>query len=128
MPPTPLRRSSRSTSTRSTRSTTPKPGVGISLRSSARPWLRPDPTRPGGYARHMSKPEPAISLRPWAPGDLDLLRRLLGDPAMTEYLGGPETPEQIAGRHERYLELGDGEMLVVLDGPDSEPVGSIGFW
>jgi len=35
---------------------------------------------------------PLISLRPWAEQDLPLLERLMGDPAMTEYLGGPETP------------------------------------
>jgi RimJ/RimL family protein N-acetyltransferase len=69
-----------------------------------------------------------VRLRRWSPDDLDLLHRLLGDPAMTAYLGGPETPEQIDARHRTYLELGDGEMLVVLAGPDAEPVGSIGYW
>ena len=34
-----------------------------------------------------------IELRPWSADDLDLMTRLLGDPAMTEHLGGPETPE-----------------------------------
>lgn len=47
---------------------------------------------------------------------------------MTEFLGGPETSEEIEGRHERYLEIGDGEMLVVLSGSDETPVGSIGYW
>ena len=35
-----------------------------------------------------------VTLRPWAVDDLPLLRRLLGDPAMMEHLGGPETPER----------------------------------
>jgi hypothetical protein len=43
-----------------------------------------------------------IGLRPWAGGDYDLLARLLGGPAMTEHLGGPETPEQLRRRHQRY--------------------------
>jgi len=29
-------------------------------------------------------------------GDLSLQERLLGDPAMTNYIGGPETPEKSA--------------------------------
>src|SRR5262245_13261903 len=76
----------------------------------------------------MASPEPSVSLRPWAADDLDLLHRLLGDPAMTEFLGGPETPDQISKRHERYLELGDGEMLVVVRESDGRSVGSIGYW
>src|SRR5262245_42741258 len=74
----------------------------------------------------MASPEPSVSLRPWAADDLDLLHRPLGDPAMTEFLGGPETPHQSAKRHERYLELGDGEMLVVVRESDGRSVGSIG--
>jgi len=35
-------------------------------------------------------PELEIELRPWSPDDLDLMIALLGDPAMTEHLGGPE--------------------------------------
>jgi RimJ/RimL family protein N-acetyltransferase len=74
---------------------------------------------------------PGIELRPWAEGDLPLLQRLLGDPAMMEHLGGPETPEQISKRHERYLVLDDGgkgQMFVVVAGPDKHPVGSVGYW
>src|SRR6187402_3398546 len=70
---------------------------------------------------------PALSLRRWAPEDRDLLHRLLGDPAMTAYLGGPESPDQIDRRHQRYLAGGDGEMLTILDG-DGAAVGSIGYW
>ena len=45
----------------------------------------------------------SIHLEPWAEDDLPLLQALLGDPAMMEHLGGPETPEKIVERHGRYL-------------------------
>ena len=65
----------------------------------------------------------------WGEGDLPLLHRLLGDPAMTEHLGGPETPEKIEERHERYLrgETGKVEMFKVVD-EEGTPVGSVGYW
>ena len=72
-----------------------------------------------------------VKLRLWAEGDEPLLQKLLGDPKMTEHLGGPETPEQIAQRHQRYLNLVDtptDRMYVILAGPDSEPAGSVGYW
>jgi RimJ/RimL family protein N-acetyltransferase len=70
-----------------------------------------------------------IQLRPWAEGDLPLLHKLMGDPAMTEHLGGPETPEQIVKRHARYLALTDpteDQMFAIL--VDEQPAGSIGYW
>ena len=70
-----------------------------------------------------------VTLRGWAEGDLALLTRLLGDPAMTEHLGGPETPEQLRARHERYwrpAEPDSGAMFVILAG--GADAGSIGFW
>lgn len=72
-----------------------------------------------------------VRLRRWAESDLALLTALLGDPTMTEYLGGPESAEQLAARHQRYLELpgtGTGEMFVILAGDEREPAGSIGYW
>jgi len=68
-------------------------------------------------------------IEPWGAGDLPLLHRLLGDPAMTEHLGGPETPEKIEERHERYLrgETGRVEMFKVVD-EEGTPVGSVGYW
>ena len=39
-----------------------------------------------------------IDIRPWSDDDLWLEQRLMGDPAMTIYLGGPETPEKILSR------------------------------
>jgi RimJ/RimL family protein N-acetyltransferase len=70
-------------------------------------------------------------LRDWQEGDLPLLQASLGDPTMTRYLGGPETPEQIAARHRRYLALagsGTGHMLVILAGHGHEAAGTVGFW
>ena len=68
-------------------------------------------------------------IEPWGEGDLPLLHRLLGDPAMTEHLGGPETPEKIEERHGRYLqgETGSVEMFKVVD-EEGTPVGSVGYW
>ena len=37
------------------------------------------------------KEQIAVELRPWSEEDLPLLERLLGDPAMTEYLGDKVT-------------------------------------
>jgi RimJ/RimL family protein N-acetyltransferase len=72
-----------------------------------------------------------IRLEPWADGDLPLLRRLMGDPAMTEHLGGPETEEKLRhrqGRYERLTDDGSGRMYkVVLEGT-SEAAGSVGYW
>ncbi len=40
---------------------------------------------------------------PWGDGDLSLLKPLVGDPAMTAHLGGPESPGEIAERQGRGL-------------------------
>ena len=55
----------------------------------------------------------------------------MGDPEMTRYLGGPESPDKIAERHERYLhipERGTGGMFTVVVEPGGEAVGSVGYW
>lgn len=72
-----------------------------------------------------------VGIRPWSDADLPLLERLMGDPAMTEHLGGPETLSKIRERHERYCRLADsgkGRMFVIVVGPSQVPVGSIGYW
>ncbi len=73
---------------------------------------------------------PEIELRPWSPDDLDLMIALLGDPAMTEHLGGPETPEALRKRLDRYLAMtpAEGRMFVIGVGPDRQPAGSVGYW
>jgi hypothetical protein len=68
-----------------------------------------------------------VDIRPWEEGDLSLQERLLGDPAMTIYIGGPETPEKIRERHERYLRGSDkGQMFVIVVGLERVAAGSIG--
>jgi RimJ/RimL family protein N-acetyltransferase len=54
----------------------------------------------GGFERALSD----VRLEPWSEADLDLLRGLVGDPAMMEHLGGPETEAKVAERHGRYVE------------------------
>jgi len=71
-----------------------------------------------------------VRLRPYGDGDLDLLRRVLGEPDMTVYLGGPESPQAIEARHRRYASA-DPEtngLFVIVSGPVPEPVGWVGFW
>jgi RimJ/RimL family protein N-acetyltransferase len=78
-----------------------------------------------------NKQQTEVRLRPWSEGDLWLGARLLGDPEMTKYLGGPETPEQIRARHERWGKMGEtgkGRMFVILVGPEGSEAGSIGYW
>lgn len=70
-----------------------------------------------------------VLLQPWSEGDLPLLQKLLGDPDMMAHLGGPESPEQIAQRHQRYLHLPETDhMFKIVSGSTSEPLGSIGYW
>jgi RimJ/RimL family protein N-acetyltransferase len=66
-----------------------------------------------------------IRLVRWGEGDGPLLARLLGDPRMTEHLGGPESPEQIEKRQQRYEALETGCYKVVVDGEDG---GWVGWW
>ena len=66
-------------------------------------------------------------LEPWGEGSLALLERLLGDPAMMEHLGGPESPEKIAERQARYEQPGSKQFKVV-DEATGEGVGWVGYW
>jgi RimJ/RimL family protein N-acetyltransferase len=68
-----------------------------------------------------------VHIEPWSDADVPLLERLLGEPAMMRHLGGPETPEQIAARHARYLAGAerDPQFRVVADG---QAVGWVGYW
>lgn len=50
---------------------------------------------------------------------------------MTEHLGGPESPEKLRERNDRYVAIGGsgrGAMFVIEVGPGSKPAGSIGYW
>ena len=54
----------------------------------------------------------------------------MGDPAMTEHLGGPESPEKLVDRQRRYEQLADsgtGRMLKIVDDTGA-PAGSVGYW
>ena len=55
----------------------------------------------------------SVALQPWSAEDLPLLEKLLGDPKMMAHLGGPETPEQIAQRHQRYLQLPETDHMLL---------------
>jgi len=70
-----------------------------------------------------------VKLEPWSDADLPLLQKLLGDADMMKHLGGPESPEQIRQRHQRYLHLPETDHMftIVLSG-GSEAVGNIGYW
>jgi len=70
---------------------------------------------------------PDVRIEPWGAGDLPLLEQLLGDPAMTEHLGGPESAEKLAKRQARYEQPGSG-MFKIVWSPTGEGCGSVGFW
>jgi RimJ/RimL family protein N-acetyltransferase len=73
----------------------------------------------------------SIRLEPWDEDDLPLLRKTLGDPEMTEHLGGPETEEKLAERQrrfERLAETGAGRMFKIVDKETGQAVGSVGYW
>ncbi len=68
-----------------------------------------------------------VSLWPWSDDDLPLLEKLMGDPDIMAHLGGPESPEQIAQRHQRYLQLPETDHLFKIV-VGSVAAGSIGYW
>ena len=73
----------------------------------------------------------SVRLDPWGPHDLPLLRRLLGDPAMTEYIGGPESEEKLAERQGRYEASADSDttwVFKVVDDETGEAMGSVAYW
>jgi RimJ/RimL family protein N-acetyltransferase len=73
-------------------------------------------------------PAQTVRLEPWASDDLGLLSRLLGDPAMTAHLGGPETPGKITERHARFLTGAPGEQMFRITVEPGDGAGSIGYW
>ena len=71
----------------------------------------------------------AVTLESWGSDDFALLERLLGDPRMTEHLGGPETREQLRVRQDRYECLeGRDRMFKIVDVASGGGAGSVGFW
>ncbi|WP_406451303.1 GNAT family N-acetyltransferase [Streptomyces sp. NBC_00876] len=76
----------------------------------------------------------SVRIEPWSDSDLWLLRRA-NAPELMDHLGGPESEEQLMGRHGRYVALsadrtGRGRMFrIALAGEgEAEAVGTIGFW
>jgi len=73
---------------------------------------------------------PQVQLRPYAEGDLDLLRRA-NTPELMNQMGGVETDEQVVARHERYLRLsreGNGQQFCIIIPGHPEGVGMTGYW
>lgn len=72
----------------------------------------------------------AVRIEPWGEDDLALLKKLMGDPAMTEHLGGPESEEQMAKRHSRYLpsDSSNDRMFKIVHEATGEAIGSVGYW
>jgi RimJ/RimL family protein N-acetyltransferase len=68
-----------------------------------------------------------MRIEPWSENDLPLLERVVGDPAMMEYLGGPESAEKIAERQARY-EKPDSKQFRIVDEPSGHGVGWVGYW
>ena len=75
----------------------------------------------------MSGDHTSARIEPWGDGDLSLLERLLGDPAMMAHLGGPESPERIAERQAEYREPGSRQYRIV-DLDTAEGAGWVGYW
>ncbi|MFJ3518147.1 GNAT family N-acetyltransferase [Streptomyces sp. NPDC090131] len=90
--------------------------------------------------------ETHVRLEPWSAGDFWLLERK-NEPAMTEFLGGPEPAGKLVDRQRRYEALSSrdpaaGRMFRVVWTPAGDPfgdpagagdgaarsVGSVGFW
>jgi RimJ/RimL family protein N-acetyltransferase len=73
-----------------------------------------------------------VSIRPYAEGDLWVLERTLGDASQMVHLNGPEGPEALRRRHEKFLALSSdpsaGCMFTITVGPENTPAGSVGYW
>ena len=69
----------------------------------------------------------SVRIEPWTEDDLPLLEQLLGDPAMMEHLGGPESPQKIRERQARYVRADSG-MYRIVEVQSGEAVGSVGYW
>ncbi len=84
---------------------------------------------PPGATASLRAMSATVALEPWSEGDLSLLERLMGDPAMTEHLGGPESPEKLRERQGRYESLEGGDrMFKIVEVATGAGVGSVGFW
>lgn len=74
----------------------------------------------------------SVRIEPWSDDDFGLLCRA-NAPELMDHLGGPETEEALAGRHNRYVALsadrtGRGRMFRIALPGVADAVGTIGFW
>src|SRR5262249_29152005 len=95
------------------------------------PGRRPrQPRSPDAWSpRTLRGVSATVTLEPWGSGDLPLLERLMGDPRMTEHLGGPESSDKLRERQGRYERLEGGDrMFKIVDAASGAGVGSVGFW
>jgi len=69
-----------------------------------------------------------VTLQQWSPDDMPVLERC-NTSDMTAQLGGPESPEELQQRHDRYLRLWEAGLahMFRID-VDGAPAGSIGWW
>ncbi|MFL5921160.1 MAG: GNAT family N-acetyltransferase [Gaiellaceae bacterium] len=81
----------------------------------------------GGGGHGDIRDRAGIQIEPWGEGDLGLLQECLGDPAMMEHLGGPESPEKIAERQARYEQPGSRQFKIV-DEATGRGIGYVGYW
>ncbi|MGW8850097.1 GNAT family N-acetyltransferase [Streptomyces xiamenensis] len=69
-----------------------------------------------------------VRLVSWSDGDFWVLEAC-NTPAMTADLGGPESDEKLADRHQRYVNMtGPGQVYRVELAATGETVGTIGYW
>ena len=68
-----------------------------------------------------------VELVAWSDADSWLLERC-NTPKMTAYLGGPETAEQLASRHEPYVANAFPGQMYTIRTAQGETAGSIGYW
>ena len=71
-----------------------------------------------------------IVLRAWRDDDLPLMQAIMGDPQMTEHLGGPESAEKLRSRLKREIDspADTSHMYVIVTGAEQIAAGSVGYW
>ncbi|WP_345801167.1 GNAT family N-acetyltransferase [Microbacterium sp. AZCO] len=72
--------------------------------------------------------EERMALVPWTDADLEVLERA-NSAEMTTFLGGPESPDELATRHAEYLSFAEtGEGAVFRVEVDGQVAGYAGWW
>jgi RimJ/RimL family protein N-acetyltransferase len=68
-----------------------------------------------------------VRIEPWGEADLPLLQKTLGDPEMTQHIGGPESADKIAERQSRRERPGSRQYKIAIE-ETGEAVGWVGYW